>query len=186
MKSSNLSQASQAFLKLFEIQKACRANASQLPNSGGEIRSSWTGVGVGFNGIKCACPMGEVMEVLTTPRLTKVPGVGSWVKGVANVRGRLLPILDLMEYFYQKTSSKHFSRRRVVVIESGDLYSGLVVDDVYGMQHFQLEQYVSEIPPIDSVIKPYIKGAYRRDDEWWFVFSPLMLTHDTKFMKLAS
>jgi CheY-like chemotaxis protein len=40
-------------------------------------------------------PLDEINEVLEVPKCTKLPRVKSWVLGVANVRGRLLPIIDI-------------------------------------------------------------------------------------------
>ena len=39
--------------------------------------------------------MGEVSEILDPPDYTRVPGVKDWVVGIANVRGSLLPLMDL-------------------------------------------------------------------------------------------
>ena len=36
--------------------------------------------------------------MLAVPPLTRVPGAKTWVKGIANVRGQLLPVLDLRQY----------------------------------------------------------------------------------------
>ena len=41
--------------------------------------------------------MGEVTEILDPPDFTRVPGVQSWVVGIANVRGSLLPLMDLKD-----------------------------------------------------------------------------------------
>ena len=73
-------------------------------------------------------PIDEIAEILEIPRLTKVPGVGPSVKGVANVRGRLIPVLDLMQFFYARHSKVQAKRQRLLILESGDLYSGIVVE----------------------------------------------------------
>jgi twitching motility protein PilI len=42
--------------------------------------------------------IGEVNEILTLPVLTPVPGTRSWLLGVANVRGNLVPVIDLRDF----------------------------------------------------------------------------------------
>jgi twitching motility protein PilI len=96
-----------------------------------------------LDGHRMVSPMMEVAELLTPPSsITKLPGVKPWVRGVANLRGRLLPLVDL-ESFFGNPPVKNL-RRRILSVEQSDLYSGLVVSEVFGMQHFpaatQLEQ----------------------------------------------
>ena len=47
-------------------------------------------------------PMGNVVEMLPVPEATPLPGVQPWVAGLANVRGRLLPLFDLEVFFGKK------------------------------------------------------------------------------------
>ena len=71
--------------------------------------------------------MGEVAELLEMPTFTHLPSVQPWVLGVANVRGRLLPIFDLAQYFQGNLTGQR-KRHRVLVLEYDEYYSGLCVD----------------------------------------------------------
>ena len=59
----------------------------------------------------------------------------SWVLGVANVRGRLVPVMDLAGLL-DLPSRANWRSRRVLVVEQGDFLVGLLVDAVLGMQQF--------------------------------------------------
>ena len=65
----------------------------------------------------------EAREVLGVPApLTRVPGAKSWILGLANVRGQLLPIIDLRAYLGSGPTPASRSAR-VIVVESSR-YSG--------------------------------------------------------------
>lgn len=89
-----MSDVQTPFQLLVDIDQRCRRLAAGLPAQQ-EAVQSWSGIGFRMGGRFFVAPMGEVGEVLHEPRYTQLPGVKTWVKGVANVRGRLLPIMDL-------------------------------------------------------------------------------------------
>lgn len=179
-----MSESSQAFQKLHDIAQRSKQFAHELPQQA-EVKTYWSGVGFSLAGNRYVVPMNELAEILNVPRFTQVPGVQSWVKGVANVRGRLMPVLDLI-LFLNRASSLHWKRRRLLVIERDELYSGLVVDEVFGMQHFATDCFVNELPGEYQMTRNYLKGAYDRDGEVWAIFSLHTLAQDPRFLNVAS
>ncbi|MCG8315514.1 MAG: chemotaxis protein CheW [Pseudomonadales bacterium] len=175
---------SPAFNKLVDIEKRSRQFACDLPQQVA-AKTMWSGVGFSLAGNRYVVPMKEIAEILHVPRFTQVPGVQSWVKGVANVRGRLMPVLDLMG-FLNRVSDYPLKRRRLLVIERGELYSGLVVDAVLGMQHFAVDSFTSELPGSYQMTRPYLKGGYLKGDDAWAIFSLHELAQDPNFMNVAS
>ncbi|MFZ5724336.1 MAG: chemotaxis protein CheW [Pseudomonadota bacterium] len=178
-----MGDAASVYLKLVGLQRLCRERAAGMPQQA-DIVEYWSGIGFTMDGIRYVAPIPEVSEILHVPRYTRVPGVLGWMKGIANVRGRLLPIMDLIGYFNRKSSLQE-KRRRLLVLDHGDLYSGLVVDDVMGMQHFPVDTYKSESGERDPVIAPYTDGSYTREDGAWIVFSLHRLAEDPRFMQVA-
>lgn len=178
-----MSDNSVAFLKLVELHRLCRARAKGLPQQT-EIIEYWSGIGFTMDGVRYVSPVAEVSEILPVPRYTRVPGVLGWVKGIANVRGRLLPIMDLIGYFNRRSSLQE-RRRRLLVLDYGDMYSGLVVDEVLGMQHFPVTGYSPESGERDPAVAPYTGGSYTREDGKWIVFSPFRLADDPRFMQVV-
>jgi twitching motility protein PilI len=179
-----MSEASAAYKSLVDLAVRSRAHALGLPEQE-EVKAFWSGVGFTLDGRKYVVPMGEVAEILEMPRFTQVPGVKSWVRGVANVRGRLMPVMDLM-MFLNRQSGLQTKRRRLLVLERGELYSGLIVDEVLGMQHFPVDTYTDEIPVEYRDTQIYLKGGYRVDSDFWSVFSLFTLARDPRFLNVAS
>ena len=171
------------FALLQDIAQRCKSHAADLP-SRVEAVAYWRGVGFVLGGKRYVAAMADVNEILTPPKLTLVPGVKHWVQGVANVRGRLVPIMDLAAFLGERTSAQR--NKRVLVIENGDLINGLVVDAVLGMQHFPEDsmQPIAE-SDVDERITPYVVGQYQRGDGNWPVFSIDALLENEHYMDIA-
>ncbi|MBW5466100.1 chemotaxis protein CheW, partial [Pseudomonas aeruginosa] len=88
-----MSDVQTPFCLLVDIDQRCRRLAAGLPDQQ-EAVQSWSGIGFRMCGRFFVATMVEVGEVLNEPRYSQLPGVKTWVKGVENVRGRLLPIRD--------------------------------------------------------------------------------------------
>ena len=180
-----MSGSTQAFNKLLDVAAVVRRTAKGLPAQQ-DIKSHWSGIGFTLFGQKFVTPMGEVTEMLELPPYTELPGVQSWVRGLANVRGRLLPLTDLAVYLGGKLEAPR-RNRRVLVIENGDTYCGLIVDGILGMQHFPVDSYVSEMAGIDfPAMVPYLQGSFQEDGaRGWVVFSPWLMMKDERFFQVA-
>lgn len=176
-----------AYTTLTDMVQRSKKNAVDIPKQN-NIRTYWSGIGFKLGGCQYVSPIPEIAEILPVPKFTQVPGVKHWVKGVANVRGKLLPIMDLSGFVFETTSQQKARRKRVLIVDSGELYSGIIVDEILGMQHFKKSHYSEQVAHdvVDSAIMPYLAGQYSRDDSVWPVFSPLQLAEDPKFLRAAS
>ncbi len=175
--------ASAAFIKLADYFVRCRQQAANLPMQEDAVHY-WSGVGFTLDERYYVAPMDEVSEILSVPAYTRVPGVLNWMKGVANVRGRLMTVMDLSR-FLGKASELQEKRRRLLVLDQDDLYTGVIVDEVLGMQHFPIEEYQEQPPHAEEDVGPYLRGGYQRDGEFWSVFSLSRLAQDPRFMQAA-
>ena len=180
-----MSGSTQAFNKLLEVALNARRTAKGLPSQL-DIKPHWSGIGFTLFGQKFVAPMSEVTEMLELPAYTELPGVQSWVRGLANVRGRLLPLTDLAAYLGGKLEAPR-RNRRVLVVENGDTYCGLIVDGILGMQHFPVDSYISEMAGIDfPAMVPYLQGSFQEDGaRGWVVLSPWQMVQDERFFQVA-
>ncbi|MGH8385688.1 MAG: chemotaxis protein CheW [Pseudomonas sp.] len=170
-----------AFELLLQIDQRCRLLAADLPSQPTR-QDNWSGIGFRLGEHWYVAPMGEVSEVLHEPRFTQVPGVKPWVKGVANLRGRLLPIMDLCAFFGHELSVAR-RQRRVLVVEHHEVFAGLMVDEVFGLQHFAQDS-LEPVDRLDGPIAPFIQGRFEREQSWQ-VFSPFALAQSQGFMNIA-
>lgn len=74
----------------------------------------------------------QVKEVTTTPDIARMPKTPSFIKGVANIRGDIIAVMDLKEKFNihkdEGTPKKDISY--ILVVESPDYTIGLIVNEV--------------------------------------------------------
>ena len=149
-----------------------------------EIRRTWSGIGfrVGENYLVSA--IDEVSEILTYPSMTKVPSQVSWIRGIANIRGVLLPIMDFSGVI-DGSASRLNKKSRVLVIQHEDMNTGLVVDEVFGMRHFFDEEKSPETPSVSDSLGEHLKGAYKQGERHWGIFSMRHLAKSEKFKDIA-
>lgn len=179
-----MSSTSQAFNTLLDVAVSARRSARGLPAQI-DIKPHWSGIGFELFGRRFVAPMGEVTEMLELPVHSALPGVQQWVRGLANVRGRLLPLTDLAAFLGGRLEAPK-RNRRVLVIEHGDTYSGLIVDGVLGMQHFPVDSYVAAMAevPHEAALLAYLQGSFHEESgRDWMVFSPWLLLEDEHFFR---
>lgn len=164
---------------LQDIEKRTLNNLTGLPALD-QIEEEWVGVGFRVGDAKLIASMSDVKEILDLPEYTHVPGVKSWIVGVANVRGSLLPIMD-MKGFLLGDDIKKRHKGRVIVIEYKGFNTGLIVEEVYGMRHFRESDKTHDAPEMHENISPYVERTYKQDDEHWPVFSFNEMAEDERF-----
>lgn len=176
-----------AYNALLKLSEVSLNSASGLPSQR-KVIARWSGIGFLLNGKRFVTPMGHVSEIMEVPDSTRLPGVQPWVVGLSNVRGRLLPIFDLNHFFFGKESSSSRRLQRVLVLEINGLYSGLIVDQSLGMQHFEADRYAAEVSePIDERVGVFANGEYEMGPgEKWPVFDMNRLTMNTAFTNVAA
>jgi purine-binding chemotaxis protein CheW len=98
-----------------------------------------------------ALPVADVLEVAELGDVTPVPGAGAAVLGVRNLRGQVLPVVDLATVFELPPAHPE----RLVIAERGGLRAGLAVDAIDG---------VEELPEAsEEVDSHYLTGAALAD-----------------------
>ncbi len=176
------SEGSRAYALLKSIESQVREHAAPLPIEI-QVREDWVGIGFRIGDHRLLAPLGEVVEILTHPAMSSVPGTRKWVRGIANVRGNLLPIMDLRGYLEGRATVPS-RRSRILVIDHEGVYSGLVVDEVLGLRHFLPEERVSRVDLPESY-QPYLDGGFSAGGETWGVFSLRRLAETPQFLHAA-
>jgi purine-binding chemotaxis protein CheW len=82
-----------------------------------------------LNGREHALPLEHVVEVFRVVAVTPLPEAPPWVCGVMDVRGRVIPVVDLRERLGMPAREPDLSTP-IVVVETGGVAAGLVADEV--------------------------------------------------------
>ncbi len=74
-----------------------------------------------------AIPILSIQEIIKPISCTRVPQIPSYILGVFNLRGSVIPLIDLRSRF-GLTPQKHTDETRFIVMKSGDDVAGFVID----------------------------------------------------------
>jgi twitching motility protein PilI len=133
-----------------------------------EVRQRWVGIGFRLAGQALVMPVDEVRELLRYPRLSRVPGTHVWVRGVANVRGRLLTVIDLQGCLGGELETVT-RRSRVLALRDEAASVGLLVEEAPGLKHFFLEDRTRDVRGFPSWLSEYLRGAFMQGATPWGV-----------------
>ena len=171
------------FVLLQDSAAQFQAAAAELPAQATEA-DVWRGIGFRLFGRTYIAPFTQVDEIMYNPNCTKVPGVKGWVNGIANVRGRLMTVVDLGAFFEGRPSLSSRSAR-VLAIKEGDLYTGAVVEEVLGMHSFAHNEFETDIEEPSEHMRPFVKGCFRQEDREWVVVDLFSLAQAPSFLEVA-
>ncbi len=176
-------QSSQQIIQLLQqMELYSQNNAAPLPMED-DVKSLWSGIGFRIAEHKFVVSMGFVREIMKYPSTSQVPGSKEWVRGIANIRGNLLPVFDLQGFLGKKTTPVK-RETRVLSIAKDKLSAGLIVDEIYGMKYFDQLNFDAKMHH-DVTWKSYCKGGYELDGENWVVFNMQRLIESRKFLNVA-
>jgi len=169
---------------LRDIEKRTVKNLAGSP-AFDQVKDDWVGIAFRIGELKLIAAMSEVKEILDFPEITLVPGVKSWVAGIANVRGSLLPIMDLKGYLLGM-DIKLRQNARVIVIDYKGFNTGLVVEEIYGMRHFRESDKATVSAEMHESLSPYVETVFKQDDQRWPVINFFEMTKSERFAKVSS
>lgn len=174
---------SPALEQLRHIEAAVFRHAAPLPLQG-DVRPVWQGMGFQVGGLRLVSAMGEIGEVLNVPRVARLPGVKSWVVGVTNLRGRLIPVIDLHDFLGMVPTLPR-AQWRVLVVEDGDLVAGLMVEQSLGIQHFLSEAHEEVAVEALGALGPFVHGAFRHGGRIYYEVELTSLIGSERFLDVA-
>ncbi|HZR34590.1 MAG TPA: chemotaxis protein CheW [Nevskia sp.] len=169
--------AAQPFELLYALEN--RLRAARLDIAAGQTQS-WTGLGFRLGEHWLVAPREDVREVITLPKVTRVPGAKPWLLGVANVRGNLLPVTDLAQMLGYPRQAEHRDQR-VLVFNSERIPAGVLVDEVAGYRQFAPSDQRHELARSGGELEPYLLGGFAREGRNWLVLSLYKLTASQAF-----
>ena len=108
----------------------------------------------------------KVKEIIGMMPITSVPRTPAFVKGVVNLRGKVIPVLDLRAKFEMETIA-YTERTCIIVVEidsaASTILIGIVVDSVCEVLNIR-EEEIEETPKFGTQLKhDYILGMAKRD-----------------------
>jgi twitching motility protein PilI len=174
----------QPFELLAEIERRSRQALSG--QSGSAMPAEWVGVGFRIGEEQFVAGRDEVREVLMLPdSMTRVPGAKRWLLGIANLRGHLLPLVDVKLLLGGGRTALRRSTR-VISVNHREIPAGLVVDEVLGFRRFTEHEYGDSWPETAVRCDRFLTGAYQRGAELWPIFNLFEFVESNVFLEAAA
>jgi chemotaxis protein CheZ len=118
-------------------------------------------IGFIMNNNEYTIPILKVQEIINMPRLTKMPQTPLYIEGITNLRGRIIPIVNLKKLVGLNGGDS--VGEKVIVVTSGRITFGVLVDGITGVVNIE----DSEIEPTENIMKSHIdqvSGVAKVDD----------------------
>ncbi len=125
-------------------------------------------------------PVSHVQEILRVATITRVPHAPKPVRGVTNMRGRVLPVVDLRVRL-GLPEAEITSHSRILVTASRGHLIGLLVDAVQQVTRIDTEAVQPPPPDVMTAQSDYIKGVYSMQGSLiiMLLVDRVLLVHDS-------
>lgn len=155
--------AANGFIELLRLSKRGNKNYASVQNEA----QRWSGIAFEMRGQYFVAPLGEVSEVIYPPKYTPVPNTQSWVKGLANIRGRLLSVSDLAHFISGQRSSFSSTQKCCVLAIMTSMWGWLWIR-FWGFS--TLIKSFSQSSDLEENLKEYCQGYFHQHNQHWHVF----------------
>jgi len=163
------------------LEQRCRAVTHGLSTA--SEKREWVGIAFRIGKETFLTSRSDIREVINTLPATRVPGARNWVRGLANLRSQLLPIIDL-SVFLGGQEHQHNPQERLLVVNHDKIPAGFIVDEVIGFRRFtENELHKGQRAQSDlENIGSFILGTCQRDDDIWSVVGLKKLVESAEFL----
>lgn len=125
-----------------------------------------------------------VIEIVGMHKITEVPELPAYVKGIINLRGKIIPVLDVRLRFHKEPRGYN-DRTCIIVVDVMEVSVGLIVDTVAEVLSIA-EQDIVAPPQIDHYHQKYIKAIGKVGKEVKLLLDCNKLLNDNEIETLSS
>ncbi len=104
-------------------------------------------------------------EVIEQLQVNPLPNVEAWFKGLLNLRGNLVPVIDLLLLLGEAENTDN-KKRQLFAIGQGDKAMAFWIDGLPEIQNIAV-QPLKQLPPLPAVLQHCVSQAYLRDGQLW-------------------
>jgi len=115
-----------------------------------------------------ALPIQETQEIIRMSNITRVPNTKHYVEGIINLRGSIVPVINLNKRLNLPVS-QYGEDTRIIVVENGGQKVGMIVDIVLEVGRFSEDEI--EPPSVAGDSVDYLKGVVKKKDQLWLLLN---------------
>ncbi|MGB9804268.1 chemotaxis protein CheW [Desulfofundulus sp.] len=118
----------------------------------------------------------HVLEIIRALDITAIPGTPDFVEGVINLRGRVVPVIDLARRLGLDPVNVT-ANTRIVIVEVGGTTAGMMVDGVSEVLSLSQESIQPPPPMVAGIAAAYLKGIALLDDRLIILLDTTRIFH---------
>lgn len=105
-----------------------------------------------------------VTEIIGIQPITKIPEIVDYIKGIINLRGKIIPVID-MRLKFKKDAIAYNDRTCIIVVDTQEIIVGLIVDKVSEVMVIDDENIAPPPSSKTGIRNKYIKGIGKIENE---------------------
>jgi purine-binding chemotaxis protein CheW len=125
----------------------------------------------------------NVKEIAKADKFTYVPNVASFVKGVYNLRGDIIPIIDLRTFFHLPIEKKKDGLENMLILRIGDRVYGTIVDKIDKVVGINSETVQPPHPIFGDINIKYISGVVEKNGDLYIILDVIRIFSQTEVDK---
>jgi len=138
-----------------------------------------------LDGVEYGIDILQVHEILRIPDITRLPNTPDFIRGVINLRGNVIPVVDIRKRFgYSSIEVTEFTR--IIVIEAEGKQIGLFVDNVSQVIRLSDKNIDPPSDLIEGVSEEFITGVGRLKDRLVVILNLANILFESESEKAVS
>lgn len=106
-------------------------------------------------------------EVIEQLQVNPLPNVDPWFNGLLNLRGNLVPVIDLQLLLGETVVTDNPKKRQLFAIGQGDKTMAFWIDGLPEIKN-SFSQPLKQLPPLPAILQQCVLGGYLHDGQIWF------------------
>jgi purine-binding chemotaxis protein CheW len=121
----------------------------------------------------------NVKEIAKADKFTYVPNAASFVRGVYNLRGDIIPIIDLRTFFHLPMDTKADGQENMLILRIGDRVYGTIVDKIDKVVGINSETIQPPHPIFGDINIKFISGVVEKEGELFIILDVIRIFTQT-------
>lgn len=122
-------------------------------------------------------PVSSIGSIERMLPITRVPSVPAFVKGVINLRGVVIPVIDVKERFFNE-ETEITDQTRIIIVQLNDMSVGLIVESANDVVDIVPEQIEDTPEVVGKTTNDYMKGVIQMDNHLYISLDLELVLHD--------
>ncbi len=128
-------------------------------------------------------PIEHVFEIKKMEEITVVPKAPKFIEGVINMRGNVIPVIDLRKRFGMEKIEVS-KRTKIIIVEIGKRQFGVVVDAVAEVVTLAADQIEQSLPTVSGLKAEFINAIGKLNDKLVIILEISRILQSTEDIKV--